>query len=139
MSTAAAAPTDNVHTLLTGNMFCTGDTPSPGSWVDAGFGRIRVCIDVPGRSVEGDIQDTRTDGYCVEAKFNEFAVVDGSFHSFPTSPPSMFGSARSCGALSHFYTAGNPLPYDALWKIRIYRSTAFVLALDTHIARLVRR
>jgi hypothetical protein len=123
-------------------MKCSGDVPSPGAWVNAGYGRIRVCWRFDGGifDVEGDIQDTRTDTYCVDARFNRYGTVDGSFHKFPRSSPQLFGSAVSCGAISHFYTQVDQdgVTYDSLWKIRIYRSTAFVQALDTHTARIVR-
>jgi hypothetical protein len=144
LTAGAASPSHVVvppHSLLSGAMKCSGDVPSPGAWVNAGFGRIRVCWRLGTFDVEGDIQDTRTDTYCVDARFNRAFTADGSFHKFPHTPPQLFGSAVSCGSIQHFYTQVDDdlNTYDSLWKIRIYRSTAFVLALDTHTARTVQR
>ncbi len=132
----AANAQPNHTTFLQGPSWCSGDVPSPGAWVDAGWGRIRVCVSVFDRTVEADLQDTRTDGYCVDARFNEFATTSGAFKSF--YPGTYVGSTRSCGAISHFVTNVADV-YDAVWQIRLYRSTAFKLALDTHVARPVSR
>jgi len=129
---ASAAPQRAVS--LSGRVWCSGDVPSPGAWIYASWGRIRACVTVTDRTAEVYVDDIKTDGMCVTAEWNEYATTSAAFKAFPAG--TYVGATRSCGSIQHFVTSVADV-YQAIWKIRLYRGSSFVTALDTHTARIL--